>query len=382
MSAPTTSRRRERRRNRNWPTRLATATAVLDAVRRQGGKVTAEDFPTCLSDGSAFFRECRASAFVTETVQDARFCRTLGRDLAESAMGSTDPKLRFGSGTVCKSTRLGLTEQQPENNVLRASYWKCSGRHPFQARALPAPCSFRPGMKRLGLPRPWDQQWSLQDAADPRLWRPIFWNIEDLFDGSSRLWTAKPSQAPEKWRARGACGPMIDALGGAGRIHRLHEGGSLWSANAARVRVGSSPATTTVVGVNKYLQITEPSSPDRAGQGRVSMVVDPALVEDEHQIDSDSKIGAPQRDRRRRCPKRARSDLKADPLQRVGVTSWNAVHRLRQSRCNDRRMGHDHARSFRRVSRAPTGVGSAVSRPAAQKGIETSCGSSRRMRCP
>jgi ethylmalonyl-CoA mutase len=103
---------------------------------------------------------------------------------------------------------LGLTEQQPENNVYRILIEMLAVTLSKKARAravqLPA------WNEALGLPRPWDQQWSLADAADPGLETDLL-EYDDLFDGNPAI-ERKVEALKDGARAELA---QIDAMGGA-----------------------------------------------------------------------------------------------------------------------------------------------------------------------
>ena len=168
---------------------LATATAVLDALKP---RVPAEDFPAW--SGRISFFVNAGIRFRHRDVQDARLCRSVGRDHGER-YGVEDPKFRrFRYGVQVNS--LGLTEQQPENNVYRILIEMLAVTLSKNARAravqLPA------WNEALGLPRPWDQQWSMRMQQILAL-KPTFWN-------STTYSTATRRSTPRSncwWKARG-----------------------------------------------------------------------------------------------------------------------------------------------------------------------------------
>ena len=134
---------------------LATACAVLDAVKA-GGQVPEKDFPTVFGRISFFVNA--GVRFVTEMCKMRAFV-DLWEEIGRERYGVTDPKaLMFRYGVQVNS--LGLTEPQPENNVYRilieALAVTLSKRARCRALQLPA------WNEALGLPRPWDQQWSLR----------------------------------------------------------------------------------------------------------------------------------------------------------------------------------------------------------------------------
>ena len=134
---------------------LATAEAVLDEVRNSG-EVSAEEFPQLLSRISFFVNA--GVRFISEVCKMRAFV-DLWDEIAEKRYGVTDPALRrFRYGVQVNS--LGLTEQQPENNVYRilVSMLSVTLSKKARARAVQLPA----WNEALGLPRPWEQQWSLR----------------------------------------------------------------------------------------------------------------------------------------------------------------------------------------------------------------------------
>ena len=104
----------------------------------------------------------------------------MGRDRAASATASSDPKLRrFRYGVQVNS--LGLTEQQPENNVQRIvlEALGVTLAKDARARAMQLPA----WNEALGLPRPWDQQWSLR-IQQILAFETDLLEYPDIFDGS------------------------------------------------------------------------------------------------------------------------------------------------------------------------------------------------------
>jgi ethylmalonyl-CoA mutase len=134
---------------------MATAVGVLDAVR-ESGQVAEDDFPAVVASISFFVNA--GIRFVEETCK-LRAMTELWDRLCLERYGVTDPKARrFRYGVQVNS--LGLTEAQPENNVQRIVLEALGVTLSKNARArslqLPA------WNEALGLPRPWDQQWSLR----------------------------------------------------------------------------------------------------------------------------------------------------------------------------------------------------------------------------
>ena len=243
---------------------LVTAIAVLDTVKAQG-EVAEADFPEMVSRISFFVNA--GIRFVTELCKMRAFV-DLWDEICETRCGLTDPKLRrFRYGVQVNS--LGLTEQQPENNVYRILIEMMAVTLSKRARAravqLPA------WNEALGLPRPWDQQWSLRMQQVLALETDLL-EYDDLFDGNPAV-EAKVAALKDGARAELA---RIDAMGGAVAAIDYMKG-RLVESNAARLK-GIESGETVVVGVNRYTT-TEPS-PLTAGEGAI-MVVDPAVEADQ-----------------------------------------------------------------------------------------------------
>jgi (2R)-ethylmalonyl-CoA mutase len=182
---------------------LATAIGVLDGVR-DSGKIDPSEFPAVVGRISFFVNS--GVRFVEETCKMRAFTAMWDRICAER-YGVDDPKLRrFRYGVQVNS--LGLTEQQPENNVPRIVLEIARG-HPVQdarARALQLPA----WNEALGLPRPWDQQWSLR-IQQILAFETDLLEYGDIFEGSKVI-EAKTAELIE---AAGAELADVEALGGA-----------------------------------------------------------------------------------------------------------------------------------------------------------------------
>ncbi len=241
---------------------LATAVAVLDDLK---GKVPQADFPMMAARISFFVNA--GIRFVTELCKMRAFT-DLWDEILRHRYGVTDPKLRrFRYGVQVNS--LGLTEQQPENNVYRILLEMLAVTLSKKARAravqLPA------WNEALGLPRPWDQQWSLR-MQQILAYETDLLEYEDLFDGNPAI-EAKVQALKDGARAELA---QIDAMGGAVAAIDYMKG-RLVESNAERIaRIESKE--TIVVGVNKFTT-TEPS-PLTTGDGSI-MVADPKAEADQ-----------------------------------------------------------------------------------------------------
>jgi (2R)-ethylmalonyl-CoA mutase len=241
---------------------LATACAVLDDLRT---KVPAEHFPEMVGRISFFVNA--GIRFVTELCKMRAFT-DLWDELCRDRYGVTEEKYRrFRYGVQVNS--LGLTEQQPENNVYRILIEMLAVTLSKRARAravqLPA------WNEALGLPRPWDQQWSLR-MQQILAFETDLLEYDDLFDGNPAI-DAKVEALKSGARAELA---TIDAMGGAvAAIDYMKS--RLVESNADRIaRIETKE--TTVVGVNRFTT-TEPS-PLTTGEGAI-MTCDPEAEADQ-----------------------------------------------------------------------------------------------------
>jgi (2R)-ethylmalonyl-CoA mutase len=241
---------------------LATATAVLDELRP---RVSAEDFPALVSRISFFVNA--GIRFVTEMCKMRAFV-DLWDEICLERYGVQEPKYRrFRYGVQVNS--LGLTEQQPENNVYRILIEMLAVTLSKKARAravqLPA------WNEALGLPRPWDQQWSMR-MQQILAFETDLLEYEDLFDGNPAV-DAKVEALKEGARQELA---QLDSMGGAVSSIEYMKG-RLVESNADRLnRIEKNE--TIVVGVNKF-QHGEPSP--LMGEDGGIMVVDPAVEQEQ-----------------------------------------------------------------------------------------------------
>lgn len=240
---------------------LATATAVLDELRP---RVPAEDFPTLVGRISFFVNA--GIRFITEMCKMRAFV-DLWDEICLARYGVQDPKMRrFRYGVQVNS--LGLTEQQPENNVYRILLEMLAVTLSKNARAravqLPA------WNEALGLPRPWDQQWSMR-MQQILAYETDLLEFDDLFDQNPAV-DRKVEELKSGARAELA---NLSSMGGA--IDAIdYMKSRLVDSNADRLNK-IERNETIVVGVNKWQQGEQ--SPLQTEDGGI-MVVDPA-VEDE-----------------------------------------------------------------------------------------------------
>ena len=155
---------------------LSNAIAVLDEVKRRG-QVSEEDFPRVFGRISFFVN---AGVRFVEEHAKLRAMGRLWEEIGRERYGVTEPKfLRFRYGVQVNS--LGLTESQPENNIQRIVLEALAvtlGRD-ARARAIQLPA----WNEALGLPRPWDQQWSLRIQQVLALETDLL-EYPDIFEGS------------------------------------------------------------------------------------------------------------------------------------------------------------------------------------------------------
>jgi ethylmalonyl-CoA mutase len=269
---------------------LATAEAVLDEVKKSG-EVPPEQFPQVV--GSISFFVNAGVRFITE-VSKMRAFVDLWDEIARDRYGVTDEKLRrFRYGVQVNS--LGLTEQQPENNVYRIllSMLAVTLSKKARARAVQLPA----WNEALGLPRPWDQQWSL------RLQQIVAYETDlleyaDIFDGSEAI-DRKVEELKEEARAELA---KLQSMGGAvAAIDYMKE--ALIASNAARVEA-IEKGEQVLVGVNAYTE-TEPSPLSASGIEGIQTV--PESVE----IEQVAALQAWRRDRDDKAVRQALIDLKS-----------------------------------------------------------------------
>jgi (2R)-ethylmalonyl-CoA mutase len=223
---------------------LATAVAVLDAVRTSG-QVQPSEMPQVVGRISFFVNA--GIRFVEETCKMRAFSQ-LWEQICAERYGVTDERLRrFRYGVQVNS--LGLTEQQPENNlqriVLEMLGVTLSRRARARAIQLPA------WNEALGLPRPWDQQWSLR-IQQVLAYESDLLEYEDLFDGS-RVVEARTAEIAEA-----AAAELAEVLELGGAFEAIEELKSrLVASQAERLRRIES-GEQKVVGVNCFTE-TEPS---------------------------------------------------------------------------------------------------------------------------
>jgi len=276
---------------------LATAIDVLDAVR-DSGQVAPDRFPAVVASISFFVNA--GIRFVEETCKMRAFTQMWDR-LTEERYGVTDPKARrFRYGVQVNS--LGLTEAQPENNVQRIVLEALGVTLSKDARArslqLPA------WNEALGLPRPWDQQWSLR-IQQVLAFETDLLEYDDIFAGSHVI-EAKTAELVEAAQAE-----LDEVLVLGGAFEAIDElKGRLVSSNTERTRRIES-GEQVVVGVNAY---TETAESPLGGEEHI-MKVDPSVQD---QLIAD--VQAWRSDRDNDAVKRS-----LDELRRVALSGGNIM---------------------------------------------------------
>ena len=244
---------------------LATAIAVLDTVKKSG-EVDDEKFGEVVGRISFFVNA--GMRFVTEICKMRAFV-DLWDDITRERYGIADPKQRlFRYGVQVNS--LGLTEQQAENNVTRILIEMLAVTLSKKARAravqLPA------WNEALGLPRPWDQQWSLR-MQQILAYETDLLEYGDLFDGSKAIddkVEALKAEAREELK-------RIEAMGGAvAAVESGYMKQQLVESNTARLE-GIERGEQTVVGVNRFVE--SEASPLTGGIETIMTVSEEAEVD-------------------------------------------------------------------------------------------------------
>ena len=240
---------------------LCTAIAVLDQVKASG-QVSEEDFEKVVGRISFFVNA--GVRFVEEMCKMRAFVE-LWDEITRERYGVEDEKMRrFRYGVQVNS--LGLTEAQPENNVQRIvlEMLGVTLSKNARARALQLPA----WNEALGLPRPWDQQWSLR-LQQVLAFESDLLEYDDIFDGSPVI-EAKVAELVEGARAEI---DRVQAMGGAiAAVESGYMKQALVSAHAAR-RAAIESGEEKIVGVNIY-ETTEPS-PLTADLDAAIMAADP-----------------------------------------------------------------------------------------------------------
>jgi (2R)-ethylmalonyl-CoA mutase len=238
---------------------MSNAIAVLDAVRER----VAQELMGTVFGRISFF--VNAGVRFVEEHAKLRAMAALWEEIGRERYGVEDPKhLRFRYGVQVNS--LGLTESQPENNIQRIVLEALAvtlGRD-TRARAIQLPA----WNEALGLPRPWDQQWSLR-IQQVLAYETDLLEYPDLFEGS-KVMDGLVAELLEGARAEMA---IVDEHGGAvGAVDYMKA--SLVDSHRERIR-RIEAGEQVIVGVNRYTE-TEPSPLLEGADGGI-LTVDPAV---------------------------------------------------------------------------------------------------------
>ncbi len=219
---------------------LATAIGVLDAVKASG-QVSEDRFPAVVASVSFFVNA--GIRFIEETCKMRAFTQ-MWDSITKDRYGITDPKARrFRYGVQVNS--LGLTEAQPENNVQRIvlEMLGVTLSKDARARSLQLPA----WNEALGLPRPWDQQWSLR-IQQVLAFETDLLEYDDIFAGSHVI-EGKTTELIEA-----ATVELDDVLERGGAFEAIDElKGRLVRSHAERMR-RIERGEQTIVGVNKFTE--------------------------------------------------------------------------------------------------------------------------------
>jgi (2R)-ethylmalonyl-CoA mutase len=252
---------------------LATAIDVLDAVC-DSGQVPTERMPAVVASISFFVNS--GIRFVEEVCKMRAFTR-LWDEITHDRYGVTDPKARrFRYGVQVNS--LGLTEAQPENNVQRIvlEMLGVTLSKDARARSLQLPA----WNEALGLPRPWDQQWSLR-MQQVLAFESDLLEYDDIFNGSHVI----ESRTDEL--AAAARTELDDVLAMGGAFAAIEElKGRLVSSNTARVRRIES-GDLVVVGVNTFTETADSPLEGDESILRVDPDLEAQTIAEVHQWRSD-----------------------------------------------------------------------------------------------
>jgi (2R)-ethylmalonyl-CoA mutase len=240
---------------------LCTAIAVLDAVK-DSGQVSEGDFEKVVGRISFFVNS--GVRFIEEMCKMRAFVQ-LWDEITRERYGVQDPKMRrFRYGVQVNS--LGLTEAQPENNVQRIvlEMLGVTLSKDARARAVQLPA----WNEALGLPRPWDQQWSLR-LQQVLAYESDLLEYDDIFAGSHVI-EAKVAQLVADARAEM---DRVQAMGGAvAAVESGYMKQELVASHAAR-RARIESGEEVVVGVNRFETTAE--SPLTADLGTAIQTADP-----------------------------------------------------------------------------------------------------------
>ena len=335
---------------------LSTGIAVLDEVKARG-QVAEADFPKVFGRISFFVN---AGIRLVEEIAKLRTMGALWNEIGRERYGVTDEKmLRFRYGVQVNS--LGLTEAQPENNIQRIvlEALAVTLSRDARARALQLPA----WNEAMGLPRPWDQQWSLRIQQVLANETDLL-EYPDIFEGSVVM-DGLVEELTEGARAEMA---VVEEHGGAvdavpymkARLVESH-----------RERVGRiESGEQKVIGQNSFTETED--SPLTAGADGGILTPDPEV--ERERIEALEQWKAERDERRRRAPPSTElAEVAADdePEHHAGDD------RRRQGRRHHRRVGRGAARGLRRLPRPDRRQRRRAGRPTASSSTRSAPGSTR-----
>jgi (2R)-ethylmalonyl-CoA mutase len=317
---------------------LATAIGVLDAVKATG-RVPENEFGKVVGRMSFFVNA--GIRFVEELCKMRAFVELWDR-VTRERYGVTDLKQRrFRYGVQVNS--LGLTEQQPENNMIRIvlEMLAVTLSKDARARAIQLPA----WNEALGLPRPWDQQWSLR-AQQILAYESDLLEYADLFKGSEVV------EAHTQHLVDSAWAEVQEVLKRGGAVEAVESGyikQKLVESNAARLRAIEN-GDQIVVGVNKYVEGAP--SPLTENLDEAILTVDP-------QVDADQRAALA---RWKEARDKGAVEKALGELRRVAETDENMMTASIAAAHAGVTTG-EWANTLRRIwgeYRAPTGVAGAT----------------------
>jgi (2R)-ethylmalonyl-CoA mutase len=316
---------------------LATAIGVLDAVKASG-ECAGDRFGEVVGRISFFVNA--GLRFVTEICKMRAFTE-LWDEITRERYGVSDPKQRlFRYGVQVNS--LGLTEQQPENNVTRIllEMLAVTLSKGARARAVQLPA----WNEALGLPRPWDQQWSLR-MQQILAYETDLLEYGDVFDGSPAI-AAKVAELKSAAKEELA---QIEKMGGTvAAVEQGYLKQQLVESNSRRVEA-IERGEQVVVGVNRFVETED--SPLSEAAGAVVTVSEEAEAEQIERLEAwrAARNGTAVSDALKALRQAARSGANIMPASidcaKAGVTTGEWGFALRAA------FGE---------YRAPTGVGTAM----------------------
>ena len=219
---------------------LANAIDILDAVK-SSGQISDQEFPQVFASFSFFVNA--GIRFIEETCKMRAFVKLWDRIGRERYSITDERALRFRYGVQVNS--LGLTEAQPENNVQRIVLEMLAVTLSKDARArsvqLPA------WNEALGLPRPWDQQWSLR-MQQVLAFETDLLEYEDIFNGSHVIEAKTNELVEQAWAEMNE----ILSLGGAFEAVEALKGRLVQSMSSRTSRI--EKGDQRVIGVNAFTQ--------------------------------------------------------------------------------------------------------------------------------